>query len=246
MPYLEIQTNLNIFYDVVGQGEAVILLTGGMANLHVWDQVTDGLQGRYQVIRFDYQGTGESSGGEGPYDLALLSAELLALLDHLKISRAHLVGHSMGGFVSQYFSAHHPERVMSVSLLSSLLKINQPAIEFLSNLLSSAKRDLVATQVAIEGMVGSQPSLKTIEQHVALCLAHDSSSYIQKVTAPVLILWGAEEVGVDEHRSDPLLKKIQDLRRFATLNCGHMLPLEAPEAVVKELIGFLSNLNTTP
>jgi pimeloyl-ACP methyl ester carboxylesterase len=75
----------------------------------------------YQVIRFDYRGTGLSDWKNKPYTLADLAADGIAILDALGVRRAHLVGLSMGGLVVQEFVLHAPERALALLMSSGNL-----------------------------------------------------------------------------------------------------------------------------
>ena len=102
----------------------VLLLMGNGCGASFWPEpFCDGLaQGGRYVIRFDYRGTGRSSQGDfdqEPYDLDDLARDALAVLDHLRLERAHLVGLSMGGFIAQRLALRHPARVCSLTSMMS-------------------------------------------------------------------------------------------------------------------------------
>ena len=75
----------------------------------------------YQVIRYDYRGTGMSdwvdNWQEAPYSLADLAADAVLILDNLDVAQAHLIGVSMGGMVAQEFALSNPERVLTLNLM---------------------------------------------------------------------------------------------------------------------------------
>lgn len=76
----------------------------------------------YQVIRFDHRDTGESTTnppGDIGYDIFDITADLIAILDAYEVEAAHLVGMSLGGYVSQIAAIEHPRRVLSLTLIAS-------------------------------------------------------------------------------------------------------------------------------
>jgi pimeloyl-ACP methyl ester carboxylesterase len=103
-------------YDEAGKGPAVILLHGSFLDRGTWDLQMPPLAARYRAIRYDIRPFGESSVPEKPYKT---TDDLLALMDALKIDRAHLVGHSFGGGVAIDFALAHPSRVRSLVLVNS-------------------------------------------------------------------------------------------------------------------------------
>src|SRR6185436_3073968 len=84
----------SLYYEVSGEGEAVVLLHGFSLDHRMWAPQVDALAGRYRVVRYDLRGFGRSAPSPERFTHA---DDLLALLDHLHIDRAALVGLSMGG-----------------------------------------------------------------------------------------------------------------------------------------------------
>ena len=98
----------SLFFEAAGAGSPVILLHGGNLDRRMWDAEFAGLQSRHRVIRYDARGYGRS----GPADTAFRAHDdLLALMDALGLSRATLVGLSLGGRIAIDFALAHPERV---------------------------------------------------------------------------------------------------------------------------------------
>ena len=109
-----------LHYEVYGQGDPVLLVSGlGGAAIGWLLQVKD-LSARYQVITLDNRGVGESEVPDLPaYPTALLADDAAALLDHLGVTRAHVVGASMGGTISMELAIRHPKKVRSLSICCS-------------------------------------------------------------------------------------------------------------------------------
>ena len=103
-------------YDEAGRGPAVILLHGAFLDRGTWDLQMPALAARYRTVRYDIRPFGESTVPDKPYRT---TDDLLALMDALKIERAHLVGHSFGGGVAIDFALEHPSRVASLALVNS-------------------------------------------------------------------------------------------------------------------------------
>jgi 3-oxoadipate enol-lactonase len=113
-----------LYYEVEGEGEPVVLIHGLTFDLSMWDAQMDALTEHYQVIRYDAVGHGRSSGLEGdvPFGSVLQWDYLRDLLDALEIEKAHVVGLSMGGGVAMDFAIVHPQRVETMTSLGGVLE----------------------------------------------------------------------------------------------------------------------------
>ncbi len=108
---------VEIAFEVLGDGEPVLLLAGNGRSAAYWpDEFCALLRGR--VIRYDYRDTGASTRGTH-YDLDELAADALAVLDAADVERAHLIGLSMGGFLTRRIALWHPDRVRTLSSILS-------------------------------------------------------------------------------------------------------------------------------
>jgi pimeloyl-ACP methyl ester carboxylesterase len=111
---------VKLHYLVEGTGEPVVLIHGAKSSARMnWELpgVMDALAGDHRVIALDLPGYGESDQPTDPADYGQAWIEdLILLLDHLKIEKAHIVGYSMGGVVALKFIADHPDRVLSGTL----------------------------------------------------------------------------------------------------------------------------------
>ncbi len=97
----------------------MVLLHGFASDIDSWTGLGDSIAGGYRVIALDQRGHGGSGKppGDGGYGREL-GEDVVRLLDHLRIERAHLVGHSMGAVVASYAAVRHPDRIATASLLA--------------------------------------------------------------------------------------------------------------------------------
>jgi pimeloyl-ACP methyl ester carboxylesterase len=105
-----------IAYQVQGRGTPLLLLAGQANNHHWWDVVLDDFTAAHRTITLDYRGTGHSDKPDEPYSTEGFADDAIAVLDHLGVERADVYGTSMGGRVSQWLTARHPDRVGSLVL----------------------------------------------------------------------------------------------------------------------------------
>ena len=102
---------IKIWYATFGHGESVVMLHGGLANADYWGHQVRALQTHYQVIVMDSRGHGRSSRDAQPFGYDLMASDVLALMDHLGIKKAAIVGWSDGAIIGLDIAMHHPERV---------------------------------------------------------------------------------------------------------------------------------------
>ena len=122
MPQITLD-DVTLVYDVFGdaEGEPVVLIGGCGQPALAWQVgvVPVLVAAGYRVVIFDNRGVAPSSSPPAPYSVDQMVAETLALLDHLDIRVAHVVGHSMGGWIAETIAARHPERVRAAAFLGS-------------------------------------------------------------------------------------------------------------------------------
>ena len=109
------------------EGAPVVVLSHALgSSSEMWQRVLPPLAARHRVVRSDTRGHGRSPAPPGPYAIADLVADQLALLDGLGIERASFVGLSMGGAVCMLLAATAPERVDRLALCSTAEKFGDP------------------------------------------------------------------------------------------------------------------------
>ena len=121
MPKIQVN-GIELFYDVQGTGEPLLLIAGFMCDHIYWSLLMPSLVKQYQVIRLDNRGIGQSSAPNSPYNMKQMASDTAGLLDHLGINKVHVAGHSMGGQIAQELVLAHPEKVRGLMLLSSWAK----------------------------------------------------------------------------------------------------------------------------
>ena len=109
--------DIHLHYDVYGEGEPLLLITGFGASSATWrPEFVAALARSCTVITFDNRGTGRSDQPDGPMRMTLLADDAVGLLEHLGIARAHVLGMSMGGNIAQELALNHPRRVAGLVL----------------------------------------------------------------------------------------------------------------------------------
>jgi pimeloyl-ACP methyl ester carboxylesterase len=122
------EDDVSLRYREVGRGPAVVLIHGYSRSLVDWATLADALGTAHRVVVFDVRGFGKSSKFADASRFGLhLSDDVVRLLDHLRIGRAHLVGHSMGALIAAQVAASYPARVLTTTLIAGPFYDDQPA-----------------------------------------------------------------------------------------------------------------------
>lgn len=113
MPFLDVSGG-RLYYESAGQGQAIVCIHAGIADSRMWQPQWEAFSPRFHVVRYDTRTYGQTTTEDVPYSNR---ADLLALLDHLGIGQAVLIGCSRGGQIAADFTLEHPERVSALVLV---------------------------------------------------------------------------------------------------------------------------------
>jgi len=118
MPTLA-RPDATLWYEERGRGPPLLLVAGLASDMSSWLTVWGSLAARFRVVAPDNRGVGRTRPHDAPASVDAMADDCAALLAHLGIERAHVVGHSMGGFVAQRLALRHPSRVQSLVLAAT-------------------------------------------------------------------------------------------------------------------------------
>lgn len=109
----------SIYYEEYGQGKPLVVLNGIMMSCRSWVEFIEPFSQSNRLILVDFLDQGRSARMEEPYDQAIQAEVLLALLDHLKLDKACVLGISYGGEVALRFAIEHPQRLDRLILFNT-------------------------------------------------------------------------------------------------------------------------------
>ncbi|MGB3770368.1 MAG: 3-oxoadipate enol-lactonase [Rhodococcus sp. (in: high G+C Gram-positive bacteria)] len=247
-------------HDVVAgpTGSTPILLIGSLgSDRSMWNPQVAPLSAVATVVTADLRGHGETSAPVGPYTVADLGADVLALLDSLGFARIHLVGLSLGGAVSQWISIHHPERVASLTLMCTAAKFGDSA-----NWVSRAetvRRDGVASIAEsviarwfTPALAERDPQLVVRatamltgtgdEGYAACCDAlsqWDSRADLGRITARTLVIAGADDLATPPEMVSVLADGIEGAHMHVLSPAGHIASIEQAGAVTRMIVDHI-------
>src|ERR687888_676782 len=111
MPNVQLPTGVDLYYESHGRGEPLIMVPSSAYSGEVWKPSQMPLAESLNLIFHDPRGCGRSAASQSVYTIEQMAADVLALMDHLNIPAAHLLGHSMGGRIALCLTQNFPGRV---------------------------------------------------------------------------------------------------------------------------------------
>jgi len=249
-------TRLRVRCDGERSRPTVVLSNSLGTDLSMWDAQAALLATRFHVVRYDTRGHGGSDATPGPYTIDLLGADVLALLDHLDIERAHLVGLSMGGVVAQWLGAHAPQRLRKLVLANTAARIGTEEgwrtraaavrAEGMSDIAAGAPGrwftpEFVARQAVIVGSMQKTLRGQDPEGYAACCEAlavADMGEDLRRIAAPTLVIAGIHDPVTTVADAQQLARAIPDAT-VAPLPASHLSNIEAPDRFSELVASFL-------
>lgn len=236
---------------------AVVLSNSLGSSLAMWDPQIVELERHFRVIRYDIRGHGASPVVDGPYSVDDLVDDLFALLDRLQVGRVHLVGLSLGGMTAMRAAVRNPDRVDRMVLLCTAAHLG-PADGWISRAATvRAEGAAVVAGAAVrrwftpgylladtrrreawERMVAET----TAEGYAACCeaiAAMDLRDEISAITAPTLVIGGANDPATPPPRQQEIADAIQHSRLLVVDDAAHLASAEQHAAVTPAIVQHL-------
>ena len=113
---------INLYYEVHGSGRPLVLLHGGLGSGEMFGPVLPALAANHQVILPDLQGHGRTADIDRPISVELMAGDIAALIEHLGLEKPDVMGYSLGGGVSFFTAARHPELVRRHVMVSANIR----------------------------------------------------------------------------------------------------------------------------
>ena len=269
MPSVKIN-DVEIYYESYGDGFPLVFSYGLGGNTGMWAGQIDAFSENYRFIIWDPRGHGgsESPDEKDRYSLKISAEDLLGLLDHLKIEKAHIGGLSMGGGIAARFALAHPERVAALLIIDSAsasgLSMKEAMREMRQKTIELAEsRDMGAVA---DYVIGTNPNLKTQAEASpeerqrlrqmfldlnptgyantirALISETFPADRLSEIKAPTLVLVGEEDPALEAARL--IHSKISDSKLVVLPAAGHLSNLDRPDAFNANILEFLQRIET--
>ena len=258
--------NCNLYYEVNGTGEPLVLIMGLRRNIEWWYRQIATLSQHFQVIAFDNRGAGRSDKPLMEYSISLFADDTAGLMETLDIQNANILGVSMGGYIAQELAINYPEKVRGLILSCTscggeraVLMSEERMQKFTANA-GLQPEEILRKDMDIyfsDSFVNRYPekieefiqiSLRyyqppdAFERQFDACLRHDTGERLKQITAPTLIMTGDDDPLVPSENSEILRALIPHSKLSIFAKGRHCFFIEASEQFNREVIEFFKDV----
>lgn len=245
----------DLAFERRGHGLPLVLIHGYPLDHTIWEKVAPLLEKDFDLILPDMRGFGQSSEVESTYTVADLASDVAGLLDHLKVGRAFVAGHSMGGYVALAFARAYPQRLAGLGLISSQVlsdsadgkagryKTAAAVAENGASLVAEAMSPKLSADVRVQlfarELIGRQKTAGVIGALKAMAERPDSTDLLKILKVPMLIVHGGADALIPLERGREMMKIASGAHYVELSGLGHMAMMENPQAVADALKSFV-------
>ena len=246
---------MTVHYELSGPEDAeVVVLSNSLGtDLAMWDEQVPALSRHFRVLRYDQRGHGRTPAEPGPYDLRQLGGDVLALLDHLGIARAHFAGVSLGGMTGMWLAENAPERIGRLALICTSAALG-PASNWRER---AALVRAQGTTAVVEGslprwftpVTAERPEIVAKfggmikgcddEGYAACCEAIASMDILDAlgtITAPTLVIAGQDDPATPPPHAEQIAATIPGAEVAVLADAAHLANAEQSAAVNRLLL----------
>ncbi len=260
---------LRLHVAEAGAGPVLLLMHGLTASHAVWEPTIPAFAAEWRVIAPDLPGHGESDKPDAPYTIDFFAGMVRSLARELDVREAVVAGSSLGGQVALELAAWYPTFTRALVLAApavgysvAMRRVGQ-ALQVLTGprVLRASLAQFFQQNFHDRTRIGHATRRRILEERLAApdfpafaravarslggVLTADSQP-LERVTQPVLVLWGREDRLVPLKRSERLLRRIPHARLHVLERCGHLPMLEQPAAFNRAVAGFLREALEAP
>ena len=245
---------INIAYARRGRGAPLVLIHGYPLDHTIWQGVAPLLERDFDVIMPDLRGFGESDVMQADDSIVDYASDIAGLLTHLKINKAYVVGHSMGGYVALAFARMYEQRLSGLGMVSSQVAADteerkqgryataaqvleqgvQPVADTMAASLSPdpAVQDFARDIIARQSPAGGASALR------AMAARPDSAEIFAGFPFPVVVVHGDADALIPVERGREMKAALPAAHYVELPGVGHMPMMEDPRGVSEALHSF--------
>jgi len=249
---------VTLHYSEAGTGTPIVLLHGFPLSSEIWRAQRSGLSDRWRVITPDLRGHGKTPAPDGAYSMEAMAQDLLALFDSLRIPKAIVLGHSMGGYVTLAAAKIAPERLLAVGLVASQAaadteEARQGRFKTIEKVAAEGNTVVAAAMIPRLFAPGADPRIVDVARQMilntpraaiigtlqAMAARENTEAVLAKMKVPVLLLAGEHDQIIPLVKSQSLAAAVPGAKLVVIEKVGHMPMLEDPARTTAEIGEFL-------
>ncbi|CAB3782119.1 2-succinyl-6-hydroxy-2, 4-cyclohexadiene-1-carboxylate synthase [Paraburkholderia ultramafica] len=265
----------DVHYIDEGRGDTIVMIHGFASSLHTWNRVADELERGHRVIRLDLPPFGvtgplrSSSGAIETMNLPTYRLFIDTFMQALGISRATVIGNSLGGLIAWDYAVRHREAVERLVLIdsagfpmklpiyiglfnSALVRISSPCLlpeaivkSAVRNVYGDPRKiDAATLRRYVEFFHGEGTRAAIGKMVPALDFSAVDTGVLKKLEVPALVLWGAKDRWIPSAHAAEFASRIAGAKSLIYAGLGHIPMEEAPERVLADLRAFLGTSAT--
>ena len=260
MPFTK-ETNISMYYEIDGAGEALVFIHGLGSSGKDWQFQAGFFPAHFQTLTYDVRGHGESEKAKPPYSVSLFAKDLAELLGELGISKAHLVGISMGGWIAFQFGLDYPEMTRSLTIINSWADMRPKNFQERKTLFQRNVLFRLFSMRKIGEILGPRIFIKPEQKDLLDTLVENwaknhKPSYmasmkagtgwsvadqLDQIKCPVLVV-AADEDYTPVSAKQEYVDKLPNARLVVIEDSRHATPVEKPDEFNQVLLAFLQEV----
>ncbi|MGH6717888.1 MAG: alpha/beta fold hydrolase [Alphaproteobacteria bacterium] len=232
---------IDMYYAIYGTGDPILLIHGGLGHADIWANQVIALSKNYKVIVADSRGHGRSSRNADPYGYDLMSADYLALLDHLKIDRVALVGWSDGGIIGLDIAMTHPERLTKLFAHAANVTVDGVKPDVMESPAFAAYVD--RSGIDYKRMSKTPDEYDAFVTQISNMWATEPTwpdERLAKITVPTAIVLGDHDEAIKRDHTEAMAAAIPGAKLVILPKVSHFAMLQDPKGYTQAILDFLA------
>lgn len=254
---------IDLYYEQEGKGHPLVLIPGYTADNSVWASVRQELAKHFSLTLVDNRGAGRSDCPDSAYTIETMAEDIKALIAFLKLDRPHLLGHSMGGVITQWLAYKYPHTIGKIILANSLIRMHTvPAftLRYFFKMRSEGMPRITMREGVLPWLLSSHflkdekqvaellkmgeeyPYFQTLvgqQRQLDAILQFDSTPWFKAITSSTLVIDGDEDI-LCPADSKLLAQGIRGAKHVTFFGQAHLPLIEKPDEFANAVIHFLA------
>jgi 3-oxoadipate enol-lactonase len=235
--------NIEIAYERRGKGTPLVLIHGYPLDHSIWNEVAALLEKDFDVILPDLRGFGESTTVETAYGMNEIASDISQLLGKLKIEKAIIAGHSMGGYVALAFANKYPDQVSGLALIGSQALADPPerkegryktaaevpekgvnVVVPMTDKLSPNPN----VREAVRPLIERQSKSGVVGALKAMAEREDARAWLPAFKFPIVLIHGDADELIPVERAQEIQEALPNAQLVELPGAGHLAMMEVP------------------